>query len=519
MKPIIRISNGYHHAHSTPAGGYLSIVQLARTAAGHKLPAAKEKITNTMSEAIVSEKTYDVIVIGAGPAGYVAAIRAAQLGMEVGIVDKQWLGGVCLNVGCIPSKALLRNAEIAHILHKRGKEFGFSFDNLNLDYGTAVKRSRQVSNRLVKGVGFLMRKNNIDVHMGTAKLTAKDTVQVVDEEGNTADLKTKNIIVATGATAMVPGAWKVDGEKVVTYLEAILQEKLPESVIVIGSGAIGVEFSTIWNSYGVNVTIVEMLDRLVPLEDEEVSTELEKAFRRRNIESLTGHRVEAVETTDTGVKVTVSSGEETKELTADQALVAIGFRPNSADLGLEAVGVQISERGFIEVDARMATNIPGIWAIGDVTGKLMLAHVGSAMGIVCAEQIAGVETITLNYEMMPRATYCQPQIGSFGMTEAQAAERGYEVSVGRFPFQANGKALGLGESTGWVKIISEAKYGEILGAHMIGPEVTELLPELTIAQMMELTTAEIARNVHAHPTLTETLMEAAHGAEGHSIHI
>ena len=463
-------------------------------------------------------ENFDVVVIGAGPGGYVAAIRAAQLGQKTAIVDKQWLGGVCLNVGCIPSKALLRNAEVAHTLRERGKEFGFSFENLVLDFSAATKRSRQVSDRLVKGIGFLMKKNNITVQMGTAKLTAKDTVTVTDKDGKVTELKAKNIIVATGATSAVPEAWKVDGKKVVTYLEAILQEKLPKSVIVIGSGAIGVEFSTIWSSYGVGVTIVEMLPRIVPLEDVEVSTELDKAFKKRGIKTLVGHKVEAVETTAAGVKVTVSAAGESKVLEAEQALVAIGFRPNSRGLGLEEVGVKISERGFVEIDEKMATNVPGIWAIGDVTGKLMLAHVGSAMGIICAENIAGHETVTLDYEMMPRATYCQPQIASFGLTEAQAKERGYTVKIGRFPFQANGKALGLGDYTGWVKLVVDEKYGEILGAHMIGPEVTELLPELTLAHMLELTPEEIARNVHAHPTISEALMEAAHDAMGSAIH-
>ena len=464
-------------------------------------------------------ETYDVVVIGAGPGGYVAAIRAAQLGQKTAIVDKQWLGGVCLNVGCIPSKALLKNAEVAHTLRERGKEFGFSFENLKLDFSVAVKRSRQVSNRLVKGVGFLMKKNKIDVHMGTAHLSGPNAVTVTDEEGAATELSAKNIIVATGASSMVPPAWKVDGEKVVTYLEAITQDKLPKSAIIIGAGAIGVEFATVWNSYGSNVTIVEMLPHLVPLEDEEVSTELEKAFKKNGINFLVGHKVESVEATKSGVRVVVSDAEGKKQtLEAEQALVAIGFRPNSSGLGLEDVGVNISERGFIEIDERMATNVPGIWAIGDVTGKLMLAHVGSAMGIVCAEHIAGHETVTLDYEMMPRATYCQPQVASFGLTEAQAKERGYEVKVGRFPFQANGKALGLGDYAGWVKIVVDEKYGEILGAHMIGPEVTELLPELTLAHMMELTPAEIARNVHAHPTLSEVLMEAAHSAEGQAIH-
>jgi dihydrolipoamide dehydrogenase len=462
---------------------------------------------------------YDVIVVGAGPAGYTCAIRAAQLGLKTAIIDKQWLGGVCLNVGCIPSKALLKNAEVAHTLRERGRELGFSFENLNLDYTVAVKRSRQVSDRLTKGVGFLMRKNNIDVHMGEARLTANNKVSVKDEEGKTSELNASHIVIATGASVAVPQGWVVDGEKVVTYWEAILQEKLPKAVIIIGAGAIGVEFATVWNAYGVEVTLVEMLPSLVPLEDLEVGAELAKAFTRRKIKSLTNTRVTSLEATETGVRVQVSTDKGEQTIEAEQALVAIGFRPNGRGLGLEELGVKVSKRGAVEIDDRMATNVAGIWAIGDVTAKLMLAHVGSAQGIICAENIAGAETVTLNYEMMPRATYCQPQVASFGITETQAKERGYEVKVGRFPFQANGKALGLGESGGWVKIITDAKYGEILGAQMIGPEVTELLPELTLAQMMELTTAEIARNVHAHPSLSEALMEAAHGAEGHAINI
>jgi dihydrolipoamide dehydrogenase len=464
-------------------------------------------------------ENFDVVVIGAGPAGYVAAIRAAQLKQKVAIVDKQWLGGVCLNVGCIPSKSLLKNAEVAHTLRERAKDFGFSFDNLKLDYSVAVKRSRQNSDRLTKGVGFLMKKNNITVFMGEAHLTKPTVVTVTDKDGQLTELSAKNIIVATGASAMVPPAWKVDGEKVVTYWEAILQTTLPKSVIIIGSGAIGVEFATVWSSYGVDVTVVEMLPRIVPLEDEEISKELEKEFKKRGIKTMVGHKVESVEATPTGVKVKVSAEGKETVLEADQALVAIGFRPNSKGLGLEEVGVKISDRGFVEVNEKMQTNVPGIWAIGDVTGKLMLAHVGSAMGIICAENIAGAETITLDYEMMPRATYCQPQIASFGITEAQAKERGLTVKIGRFPFQANGKALGMGDYGGFVKIVVDEKYGELLGASMIGPEVTELLPELTLAHMMELTPHEIARNVHAHPTLSEAIMEAAHGAEGNAIHI
>ena len=462
---------------------------------------------------------YDVIVIGAGPAGYVCAIRAAQLGLKTAIIDKQWLGGVCLNIGCIPSKALLKNAEVIHTLRERGKEFGFSIENLKIDYSVAVKRSRKVSDRLTKGVGFLMKKNKIDVHMGSAKFTSQDTVEVTDTDGNSQVLQAKNIVIATGASAMVPPGWEVDGKQILTYNEAILQEHLPKSAIVIGSGAIGVEFATIWNSYGVGVTIVEMLSNIVPLEEEEVSLELAKAFKKQGINVLTNHKVASLEAKAEGVEVKVETDGEVKPLQAEQALIAIGVKPNSQFLGLEEIGVSLSEKGMVEIDERMATNIPGIWAIGDVTGKLMLAHVGSAQGIVCAENIAGQETITLDYEMLPKVTFSQPQVASFGISEATAEERGYDVKVGRYPFQANGKALGLGESTGWVKIITDAKYGEILGAHMIGPEVTELLPELTLAQMMEITTAEIAQNVHAHPTLSEVLMEAAHGAEGHSINI
>lgn len=464
-------------------------------------------------------KNYDVIVIGAGPAGYVCAIRSAQLGLNTAIIDKQWLGGVCLNIGCIPSKALLKNAEIAHTLRKRGKEFGFSLEKLELDYSIAVKRSRMASDRLTKGVGFLMKKNKIEVHMGTAKLVARDQVEVTDSDGNVENYEAKNIVIASGASAIVPSGWEIDREHILTYTEAILQEHLPDSVVIIGSGAIGVEFATIWNSYGVDVTIVEMLPRIVPLEDEEASKELEKAFKKQGINVLTNHKVESVETADGKAKVVVSSEGEEKILEAEQALVAIGVKPNSENLGLSELGVQLSGKGMVEIDERMSTNLPGIWAIGDVTGKLMLAHVGSAQGIVCAENIAGIETYTLDYEMLPKVTFSNPQVASFGMTEKIAVERGFEVNIGRFPFQANGKALGLGEATGWVKLISDAKYGEILGAHMVGPEVTELLPELTLAQMMEITPAEIARNVHSHPTLSEAIMEAAHAAEGHSINI
>ena len=461
---------------------------------------------------------YDVVVIGAGPAGYVAAIRASQLGQKVAIVDREFLGGICLNVGCVPSKSLLKNAEVAHTLRERADEFGFSFSDLKLDYGVAVKRSRKVSQRLTKGVGFLMKKNKVDVFMGSAKLSAKDQVSVKLNEGGTEKLKAKNIILATGASAISPPGMEADGKQVLSFWEAILQEKLPKSVVIVGAGAIGAEFATIWSSYGVPVTLVEMLDNILPLEEEEISKELAKAFVKRGITVKTGTKVESIEKLKSKVKVKVSGKGGEESIDADQVLIAIGFRANSANIGLEDVDVKLGERGEVLIDERMATNVPGIWAIGDLTAKLMLAHVGSAMGIICAENIAGVETVALDYTMMPKATYAQPQVASFGLTEAQAVEAGYEVKIGRFNFQANGKALGLGDYAGWVKLVTDARYGEILGAHMIGPEVTELLPELTIAQMMELTPAEISRNVHAHPSLSEVIMEAAHVAEGHAIH-
>jgi dihydrolipoamide dehydrogenase len=414
----------------------------------------------------------------------------------------------------------LKNAELAHTLREGSREFGFSFENLTLDYAAAVKRSRKVSQRLTKGVGFLMKKNEVDVFMGRGRLTSTDTVQVLGADGEVETLKARNVVIATGSHSIsIPGV-QVDGKRILSYQEAILQEELPGSVVIIGAGAIGMEFATVWSSYGVEVTVVEMLPRVLPLEDEEISAELEKSFKRRKVKVLTSHRVESLQANENGVEVKVRSGDEVKLLSADQALVAIGFRPNSADLGLEEVGVKLTERTrFVEVDERMATNVPGIWAVGDVTGKMLLAHVASAQGIVCAERIAGLEPPALDYRMMPRATYCSPQVASFGYTEAEANEKGFSVKVGRVPFLANGKALGIGDYGGFVKILSDENTGKLLGAHMIGPDVSELLPELTLARQVGLTVEEIARNVHAHPTLSEALMEAAEDTAGHAIHI
>jgi len=461
---------------------------------------------------------FDVVVIGAGPGGYVAAIRCSQLGMKTAIVDKQWLGGVCLNVGCIPSKALLKNAEVAHTLRERGKELGFSFENLQLDYSAAVKRSRQVSDRLTRGVGFLMKKNGITVLMGTARIATKNKVVVQGSDGSLNELEADNIIVATGSQpSAIPGV-KVDGEKVLTYQHAILQENLPVSVVIIGAGAIGLEFATLWNSYGSHVTLVEMLPAIAPLEDSEVSAELAKAFSKRGIKIHVDTRVKSVEPTDAGVKITVEGPDGSQVLEAEQALVATGFKPNTLDLGLEEIGVELTERKFIAVNEDMSTNVAGVWAIGDVTGQLLLAHVASKQGILCAEAIAKHEIEPIDYVMVPRATYCHPQVASFGFTEAQAQERFTNIKTGKFPFQAAGKALGLGDYAGFVKVITDDD-GKLLGAHMIGPEVSELLPELTLAQKNDLNIEQIADNIHAHPTLSETLMEASEAALGRAIHI
>ena len=458
---------------------------------------------------------YDVIVLGGGPGGYVAAIRAAQLGLKTAVVEKENLGGVCLNWGCIPTKTLIRNAEIVQILG-RGNEFGFHFDNLSIDYSVAVKRSRQNADRLVKGVGFLMKKNKIDVIQGTGILTDPHTLQVEDKAYTTA-----NLILATGGRASLLPGITVDGDRVLTYRQAIVQDKLPGSIVVVGAGPIGMEFAYVYNTYGVKVTVVEMLPHILPNEDDEVADVVAKALRKQGLRLLDNTRTESVSVTAKGVQLSLKNETSgaTETVEADQVLIAIGIRPNSEGIGLEAAGVAI-ERGCVPVNNVMRTNVPHIYAIGDLTGKLALAHVASAQGIVASETIAGAETLPIDdYSNMPRCTYCNPQVASLGMTEAQAKAQGYDVNVGKFPFQANGKALGLGEREGFIKILSDARYGEILGVHMVGPEVTELLPEISLARMMELTPAELARNVHAHPTLSEVIMEAAHAAMGHSLHM
>lgn len=458
-------------------------------------------------------KEYDVVVLGAGPGGYVAAIRASQLGLATAIVEKKYWGGVCLNVGCIPSKALLRNAELAHILTREADQFGISGD-FTLDYGKAFKRSRRVSNGLTKGVQFLMRKNKIATHEGWATIQDKHSLHVAKNDGSSETLVFKRLIIATGATTrLLPGTTL--SERVVTYGEQIMEDSLPASIIIAGAGAIGVEFAYIMANYGVDVTLVEYMQRILPLEDPEVSAELAKAFKKLGVKMRVGTSVDAIDDAADDVAVTVTTPDGAQEtLRAERVLQAIGFAPRVTGFGMEKLDIALNEAGGIDINERMQTNLPHIYAVGDVTAKLMLAHVAEVMGVAAAEHIAGAESVTLDFDMMPRATYCQPQVASFGYTEQQAKERGYQINVAKFPFQANGKARGLGDASGFVKLISDAKYGEILGAHMIGHDVTELLPELTLARSAELTANEIARNVHAHPTLSEALKEAAHGLEG-----
>jgi dihydrolipoamide dehydrogenase len=459
---------------------------------------------------------FDVVILGAGPGGYVAAIRAAQLGLSTAIVEKKYWGGVCLNVGCIPSKALLRNAELAHIFQAEAKTFGISGE-VSFDFGVAHQRSRGVADRMAKGVHFLMKKNKVTEYDGWGEFTDAHTLVVQGNEDATT-LTFDNAILATGAqTRLLPGTALSD--RVVTYEEQILTSDLPGSIIIAGAGAIGVEFGYVLANYGVQVTIVEFLDRMVPLEEPEVSAELAKAYKKLGVKVLTGTKVETVEDSGDSVKVSVSpaTGGQSTTLEADKMMQAIGFAPRTDGFGLDKTGIELTERGAIAIDARMRTNVDNLYAIGDVTAKLMLAHTAEAMGIVAAETIAGAETMEINYDMVPRATYCQPQIASFGYTEAQAKDRGYAVKVAKFPFTANGKAHGLGDATGFVKLIADAKYGEIIGAHLIGPDVTELLPELTLAQQWDLTAEEVSRNIHAHPTLSESLKEVAHGISGHMI--
>jgi dihydrolipoamide dehydrogenase len=471
----------------------------------------------------VSDVThFDVLVLGAGPGGYVAAIRAAQLGKSVAVVEERYWGGVCLNVGCIPSKALLRNAELAHIITQEKKTFGIEGD-ATMAFAPTHQRSRSVADASARGVHYLMKKNKITEIDGWGTLTGEQDGKhgvSVDHDGNTSSYTCDNVIVATGAKVrMLPGMSV--SENVVTYEEQILDESLPGSIIIGGSGAIGVEFAYVMTNFGVDVTIVEFLDRMVPTEDADVSKELLRQYKKLGVKVLLSTKVENVEDTGSGVKVTVSpaDGGDSQVLEADRMLAAFGFAPRVDGYGLDKAGVELTDRGAIAIDGRGRTNVQGIYAIGDVTGKLMLAHTAEAMGIVAAETISDAETIELDFDMIPRATFCQPQIASFGYSEAQAKEKGYDVKVAQFPFSANGKARGMAETVGFVKIVADAEHNEIVGAHLIGPEVTELLPALTLAQKWDLTADEVARNVFAHPTLSEAVKEAVEGIAGHMINL
>ncbi|MGI8992963.1 MAG: dihydrolipoyl dehydrogenase [Nocardioidaceae bacterium] len=458
---------------------------------------------------------FDVVVLGAGPGGYVAAIRASQLGLKTAIIEEKYWGGVCLNVGCIPSKALLRNAELAHIFHADAKTFGISGD-VTFDFGAAFSRSRKVADGRVKGVHYLMKKNDVTEFEGRGSFTDASTLQVSLATGGDETVTFDSCVIATGATTRLLPGTKLS-ERVVTYEEQIMTEELPGSIIIAGAGAIGVEFAYVLANYGVDVTVVEYLDRLVPLEDEEVSAELAKRYKKLGVKVLTSTRVDSIDDSGDKVTVQVTQGDDQQTLEADKVLQAIGFAPRVEGYGLDKTGVALTESGAIEIDDYMRTNVDTLYSIGDVTAKLMLAHNAEAMGIVAAETIAGAETMAIDYVMVPRATYCQPQIASFGYTETQAKERGHEVKVSKFPFAANGKAHGLGDSGGFVKIIADAEHNEFLGAHLVGPDVVELLPELTLAQQWDLTATEVSRNIHAHPTLSEALKEAVHGIEGHMI--
>ena len=470
---------------------------------------------------------YDVVVIGAGPGGYVAAIRAAQLGLKTAVVEKQYWGGVCLNVGCIPSKALIRNAELAHTITKEAKTFGITGDNISMDYGAAHKRSRKVSSSIVKGVHYLMKKNKIQEINGRGEFVSDKEISIVDGDDKGKKITFDNAIIATGSVVKsLPGV--EIGGNIVSYEEQILDENAPKSMVVIGAGAIGMEFAYVLSNFGVDITVVEFMDRVLPNEDKDVSREIAKQYKRLGVNLKTGHKTTDVRDLGEGkgVEVDIESadGKNSETIKADRVMVSIGFAPRTEGLGLDKAGVELGERGEIVIDERMRTSAKNIYAIGDVTAKLQLAHVAEAQGVVAAETIAGAETQELgDYQMMPRATFCNPQVASFGYTEEaarkKAEEDGREIKVATFPYTANGKAQGLGNAVGFVKLIADAEFGELLGGHMVGPDVSELLPELTLAQRFDLTADEISRNVHTHPTLSEAMKEAAHGIGGHMINL
>ncbi len=464
----------------------------------------------------MAERQFDVTVIGGGPGGYVAAIRAAQLGFKVGLVERDKLGGVCLNWGCIPSKALLKSAELYSKI-KEGEEYGISAKELSYDFSKIIKRSRDIADRQSKGVEYLMKKNKIEVVSGSAKFTGKNSLEVT-KDGKVADtIKTKNTILATGGRPRsIPGV-TIDGKKIISSSEAMVLPKQPKSMLVIGAGAIGVEFAYFYNAFGTKVTIVEMLPTILPIEDKEITKILDSSFRKSGIEILTNTKVDSVTVGDE-VTVKVSGKEGTQTLKGEVALMAIGVQGNVESLGLEALGVKV-EKGFMKVDQFGKTNVDGIYAIGDVSGPPLLAHVASHEGVVAVEHIAGKAKHGIDRNNIPGCTYCQPQVASVGLTEEAALAAGYRLKIGHFPYRPLGKAMATGETVGTIKLIFDEKYGELLGAHIIGAEATEMIHELVMAKSLETTYEEIFHTIHAHPTYSEGIMEAAGEAYGVAINI
>jgi dihydrolipoamide dehydrogenase len=465
------------------------------------------------------ETSFDLVVIGAGPGGYHAAIRGAQLGFKTAVVEKDdgtgigGIGGVCLNWGCIPSKSLLKNAELVNTL-KRAGEWGLSFDNFRADMGKAVERSRKVSASLTQGVGFLFRKNKVEVFKGKGSLVGPGTVHV---EGGPA-LQARHIVIATGARARSLPNLEIDGRAIITSRQALELKETPRSIGIVGGSAIGVEFAYYFRAYGAEVTIFEMLPHLVPNEDEEVSVELERAFKKQGVNFVVGARVTGTEKRGDRIAVRYEAAGQAGELVCDRVLLGVGVQPNSDGIGLEKVGVQ-TERGFIKVNERLETTIPGVFAVGDVTGKLALAHVAFAQGVYVAEHLKGLNPPAIDYVEMPRCTYCVPQVASIGLTEKQARERGLKVKAGKFPFRGAGKAIAIGEFEGFIKIVADEESGEVLGAHMIGPEVTEMIAEIGVLKALEGTPHELGATTHAHPTLSEAVREAALAVRGEAIHM
>lgn len=464
----------------------------------------------------MANSNFDVVVIGGGPGGYVAAIRAAQLGMKAAVIEREHLGGICLNWGCIPTKALLRCAEVA-TLAKNGAHFGINIEGISYDVDRMVKYSRDVSKRLSTGVGGLLKKNKVETIMGSGKLAGKGKVQVTDKDGKSQTLTAKHIILATGARARVLPGLEPDGKLVWTYREAMVPTEIPKSMIVVGSGAIGIEFASFYNAIGVDVTVVEVQDRIVPVEDAEISKEAEKQFKKHGMKIMTKAMVKKLDRSKDGVTAHIEQNGKMIELKADRLISAVGIVANTEDLGLESTKVKL-DRGHVVIDEFGRTAEPGVYAIGDIAGAPWLAHKASHEGIICIEKIAGMDAHPMKKDGIPGCTYSHPQIASVGMTEAAAKEAGYELKVGRFPFLANGKAIALNEDQGLIKTIFDAKTGELLGAHMIGAEVTELIQGYTIAKTLESTEAELMHTVFPHPTLSEMMHESVLDAYGRAVH-